>query len=650
MELLPAQCHRGTAKYLFNLLIWLVPISFFVFNGCASFRPSPTPENFRDWETADSISTLEFGEALEDTAGMSPNLVRARQHFFFAEQAIGDKNSERVIKELDQALNYLSMVENNVDSINYYELLNLSSQILESYREILKEEGVIPDEFVPEGVLAGVEEYYDSPMDMSDWSDIGLDSAVTISSDIESITIFPPVPLVTNHKVNSLIEYFQNRGRKVFLRWMERAQIMLPRIQTILREEGVPEEVAYLAMIESGLNPKAYSWAHASGMWQFITSTGRLYGLRNDWWYDDRCDIEKSTRAAARYLKKLYLEFDDWYLAFASYNCGELRVERVIQQQRTRDFWKLWRLPRQTEDYVPSYIATATIMSDPVKYGFPELQPSEEPAPDKVWVKSSVNLDVLAKCSGTDTQTLKQYNPHILRWCTPPTLDSVAVFIPSGTTESFWNQYAQTPPDQKANWVQHRVRSGETLASIAHRYGTTLAAIIDVPENNLKSKTRVKVGQYLLIPVPKGGTELASSESAASQTTSESSGDLTHITYKVRKGDFPGKIAKKYGVSVSKLLEWNQLRPKQTLHIGQLLDVWVSNGHSDESVSADSQASIDTSGNQVTHTVRRGESLWIIANRYGISVSALQNANNMGRSTRLNPGQVLVVPGRRSGG
>jgi membrane-bound lytic murein transglycosylase D len=619
-------------------------------SGCAGFRPNPTPEYLKDWEAADSLSALEFGEALEDTTGVSQNLIRARQHFFLAEQAIGDKDADRAVKELNLATDFLSMVDNHVDSANYNELLNMSARILESYRDALKEVGKIPDEFVPEGVLAGNEEYYDSPMDVSDWTDIGIDTTLTAISDSESIGIFPPVPLVTNRQVTQLVEFFQGRGHKVFLRWMERAQIMLPRIQIILREEGLPDELAYLAMIESGLNPKAYSWAHASGIWQFIGSTGRLYGLRNDWWYDERCDIEKSTRAAARYLKKLYLEFDDWYLALAAYNCGELRVEQVIRQHRTRDFWKLWRLPRQTEDYVPSYIATALIMNDPIKYGFPEVQIAEVQTPDKVWVYNSVNLDVLAKCAGTDTETMKQLNPHLLRWCTPPTMDSVAVFIPPGSSESFQREFTRLPQDRQSTWVRHRVRSGETLASIARRYGTTLAAILDVPENNMKSRQRLRVGQYLLIPVPQGGTELASKESSNTKSTSNAQGDLVHLTYKVRNGDFLGKISKKYGVSVAKLRKWNQLSAKQTLHVGQLLDIWVPNDQADSSDQSESLASSDSTGDQKTHTVQRGESLWVIAQRYGVSVSALQGANGMGRSTRLNPGQVLVVPGRRSGG
>jgi membrane-bound lytic murein transglycosylase D len=642
MEFLPVQQLRGTTKYLSILLAWMVPLTVILFYGCASFRPSAKPEYFRELEASDSLSTFEFGE--EDTTGISQNLIQAKRHFRLAEQAIGDKDSDQAVKELDQALNYLSNLDSNIDSTNYLELQNLTAQILDSYRDALKEVGVIPDEFVPEGVLAGNEEYYDSPVDMSDWSDFDSESYAATLPDSESIAIFPPVPLVINNKVNSLIEFYQGRGRKVFLRWMERAQTMIPQIQEVLREEGLPEELAYLSMVESGLNPKAYSWAHASGLWQFIKSTGRLYGLQNDWWYDERCDMEKSTRAASRYLKKLYLEFDDWYLALASYNCGELRVQRVIQQQRTRDFWKLWRLPRQTEDYVPSYIAAALIMKDPVKYGFPEFQVAEAPLPDKVWVRNSVNMDMLAKCAGTDTETIKQLNPHILRWCTPPTLDSVAIFVPAGTSEDFMSQYAQIPQNDQDNWVRHRVRSGETLASIARRYGTTLAAIMDVPENNLKNKTRVKVGQFLMIPVPQGGAQLASNESTVSQTSSDPSGDLNHLTYKVRKGDFLGKISKKYGVSVAKLCQWNQLSTKSTLQVGQLLDIWVSDDNSDSIVSN------DNTGDQLTHTVQRGESLWIIANRYRVSVSDLQNANNMGRSTRLNPGQVLVIPGHRSGG
>ena len=637
----------GLKRFVGGYRIWLscsTGLSLLLMLGCASIRPTADPD-FRDqdYEGASSAFLPGAQEGMAgDSLNMSQNLALATRHFHQAEQAIGENDPERVSDELDQAMDYLSMANQNVDSASYYDLTKICTEILESYRDLLKQVGTLPDEFVPEGVLVGDEEFYDSLQQWSDWYEDGVEITDTSLSAIETIDIFPSIPLISNRKVNQVVSYYRGKGHKVFLRWMERGQVVLPRIQKILREEGVPEELAYLAMIESGLNPKAYSWAHASGVWQFIRSTGRLFGLRSDWWYDERCDIDKSTRAAAQYLKKLYLEFDDWYLALAAYNCGEIRVHRAIRQHGTRNFWKLWRLPRQTENYVPSFIAAATIMQNPTEYGFPEFEPVEDSPVDVVWVNGCVDLEVLAKCAGTDVTALKKLNPHILRWCTPPTVDSVAVSIPAGSSDQFQARYAQVPQDKKTKWVRHRIRSGETLSQIAAMYGTTISAIMDVPENKLRNAHRIPVGKYLLIPAPPGGVTVSLPKKPASYTdVADAYEDQTHLTYRVRRGDTLGKIASRYGVSVRNLRNWNNLNGKRYIYPGQVLEIWTSGSGS---------ASVASSEASSTHTVRRGDSLWLISQRYGVSISAIQAANNMGRRTTIKPGDILVIPSRRSGG
>ena len=631
-------------KIRFWVPLWLGFALLFVL-GCAGTRPSADSAYQSELNGNGSEYLVgEQQEYLEDSLSVSKNLARAAHHFHLAQQAIGDEDPDRVLDELEQTITLLSLADENIDSANYYRLTKISLDILESYQDFLKELNVLPDDFVPEGVLLGDEEFYDSLQEWSDWYEDGriiMDTSLAVS---ETIDIFPPVPLLKNRKVDQVIDYFRGRGRKVFLRWMDRAQTALPRIQEILHEEGLPEELAYLAMIESGLNPKAYSWAHASGVWQFIRSTGRLFGLHSDWWYDERRDLEKSTHAAAGYLRKLYLEFDDWYLALAAYNCGELRVHRVIQQQGSRNFWKLWRLPRQTENYVPTYLAAAIIMENPTEYGFPEFQPLEVTLDDVVWVNGCVDISVLANCAGTDATTLKEMNPHILRWCTPPTVDSVAVAIPAGTSEQFWSKYLQLPQDQKTKWVRHRVRSGETLSSIANMYGTTIGAIMDVPENNLRNVRRVPVGKFLLIPAPPGGVTTASTNQPESYTdASDVDDDVSSLTYRVRSGDTLGKIASRYGVSVQNLRDWNHLGSKRYIYPGQILEI-----HARDSGSASVASSTEANGS-ATHTVRRGESLWSLAQKYGVSISDIQTANSMGRRTRIKPGEVLVIPNRRRG-
>jgi membrane-bound lytic murein transglycosylase D len=626
--------------------LWFVIIALFIM-GCAAFQPASNRSRPHHQEATENQSAIAYGDVDEtesDSAIVDPNLALAQHHFTLAEEAIGDRDPERVAQELEQALTYLSALgpNGNPDQVNH--LIWFSTHVLESYRDFLVDMDVLPDEFVPEGVLLGNEEFPDSVVGWSEWSDIGLDTSEAALSDSETIMIFPPVPLTTNRKVNQVLNYYQGRGRRIFLRWMERGQLVLPQIQNILREEGLPEELAFLAMVESGLNPKAYSWAHASGPWQFIRSTGRLYGLYSDWWYDERRDIEKSTRAAAAYLKKLYVEFGDWYLAMAAYNCGELRVHRAIQRHHSRDFWRLWRLPRQTENYVPSFVAAALIMKEPTQYGFPEFQPAEAPATEVVWVSDCVDYQVLASCAATDVSTLKTLNPSILRWCTPPTVDSVALLLPEGTVDTFWEKYSQIPKDQKTHWIRHRVRSGETLSEIATRYGTTIGAIMDVPDNRLRNKHRIRVGQYLLIPAPPGGVTTSTWASSSTGDTDDPYEGMLHLTYRVKKGDYLGRIADQYRVSVSSLRRWNNLYGKRFIYPGQVLDIWVPD---------DGSGTLATRTNedgQINHTVRRGESLWLIARRYGVNVSDIQGANGMGRRTTIKPGQVLIIPSRRSGG
>jgi membrane-bound lytic murein transglycosylase D len=340
---------------------------------------------------------------------------------------------------------------------------------------------------------------------------------------------------------------------------MERAEVYVPLLQQILREEGLPEELVYLSMIESGFNPKAYSYAHAVGPWQFIRSTGRIFGLKSDWWYDERRDPVKATYAACKYLKRLYTEFDDWYLALAAYNSGEGRVHRHMRHYNTRDYWELKRLPRQTRNYVPTFLAALTIMKDPEKYGFKKISFKGYSEYDSVLVTECLDLNLVADIIETDYQSLKDLNPAIVRWCTPPTQDSIWLKVPLGTTAMFHEKVATIPEDQKRSWVRHKVRSGETLSIIAQKYRTSMKAIMDIKSNNIRSPHRISAGKYLLIPVPpnkySSGLALASIDYDEEYIPDGRS----RVTYTVRKGDNLGLIAQKFGTSVKSLKGWNNL-------------------------------------------------------------------------------------------
>ncbi|NOZ09063.1 MAG: lytic transglycosylase domain-containing protein, partial [FCB group bacterium] len=228
----------------------------------------------------------------------------------------------------------------------------------------------------------------------------------------ESVEIIPGhVPITYNRKVASIIKFYQTKGRQSVQKWLDRMDRYKSIILPILEEEQVPPEIFYLAMIESGLKPDAYSHKYASGLWQFVKSTGKLYGLNSTWWVDERNDFEKSTHAAARHMKDLYAEFGDWYLAFAAYNSGAGTVKRAIKRNHTRDYWKLTRLPRETRNYVPNIMAAIYISNNPEKWGF-RVDPEPVLSWQEVEIDKPVKLDVIAKCSGLGVKTLLQYNPE----------------------------------------------------------------------------------------------------------------------------------------------------------------------------------------------------------------------------------------------
>lgn len=315
-------------------------------------------------------------------------------------------------------------------------------------------------------------------------------------------TALPDVPIVVNKKVDSFITYFQGRGRKYYEKWLGRSGDYMTMLREVLRQNGVPEDLSYIAFIESGLNPTVKSRANAVGMWQFIKGTAKRYGLRVDWWIDERMDPEKATHAAAKYFKNLYDQFGSWYLAAASYNAGEGRVLRAVKKHNTEDFWELASrkkpLARETKEYVPKYLAAMLIGKDPANFGFNEQDYSEGLNYDKVRVSEPTDLRVIAEASGTSVEEIKRLNPELLRWFTPPNYPNYEVKIPAGRTEMFVANMSKLPPAKKMAFVTHKVRRGETIAKLAKRYGTSVNPIMYV--NDLKGM-RVKPGTTLIIPV-----------------------------------------------------------------------------------------------------------------------------------------------------
>lgn len=374
------------------------------------------------------------------------------------------------------------------------------------------------------------------------------------------------IPIVTNKKVEQFIYYFQTKGKKQFQIYLDRRAVYGDMIQDILKQYSLPEELIYLAMIESGLNPKAHSRANASGMWQFIYGTGIRYNLNRNWYVDERRDPRKATHAASQYLTDLYKQFDNWYLALAAYNAGSGRITRAKRLHQTSDFWQLHSLPRETRNYVPLFLATTIIGKDPVKYGF--KSPQNDPWKyDVVEIEKSADLSILAQSAGISLSTLRKYNPELRQSATPT--KSYNLRLPIGKKDLFEKKYAALPESKRfaPQYITHRVRSGENLGSISRKYRVSIHNIAAV--NKIRNRHKIKVGQVLTIPV-RGGTKVSYSSASSIQP----SGAKKEV-YTVKKGDTLGQIADNYRVQARQIRSWNGIKYGQYIFPGQKIILWL---------------------------------------------------------------------------
>ena len=375
------------------------------------------------------------------------------------------------------------------------------------------------------------------------------------------------IPLVRTTTVDQFINYFKTKGKKQFQIWLDRKHEYGGLINEILTEQELPEELVNLAMIESGLNPKAFSRASAAGIWQFIYSTGKLYDLKRDWYVDERRDPIKSTYAACAHLKDLFEEFDHWYLALAAYNSGSGRVHRAMRLHQTSDFWQLHTLPRETRNYIPYYLAAAIIARNPEEYGF-ETYSKKRKAPfefDTVELEKSADLSVLARSAGTSLKTMQYYNPELRQSATPQN-GPYTLRIPKGTANKFTANFNALPEVQRfaPQYIVHKVRRGESLSTISKKYKVSIHDVAAV--NKIRNRHKISIGQKLTIPI------------RGAYASHDGPPGHIKVVYTVRKGDTLGHIAEDYGTRTGKIRRWNNLAYGQYIYPGQKLVLWVKQG------------------------------------------------------------------------
>jgi membrane-bound lytic murein transglycosylase D len=386
------------------------------------------------------------------------------------------------------------------------------------------------------------------------------------------------LPVILNDAVLSCIDLYQGPLRDWFGEALARGGRYLPRIREVFAAEGIPRDLAYVALVESAFKTQALSRAKAKGVWQFIPATGKRFGLSQDWWVDERSDPEKSTRAAAQYLKRLYEMFQDWNLALAAYNAGEGRISRGMNRQGVESYWELREtraMARETKNYVPMIHAAIVVAKAPATYGF-EITP-EAPVPfDTVPVARAVDLRVVAECAEAEVDHVKSLNPELRRLATPANR-TFPLKVPSGSAGKVADCLAALPPEKHVTFRTHTVARGETLNGLARRYGTRAQEIADA--NGLRSGKRLARGLELIIPVasrrPAAPARHASDARTAEVGRGASARGMVRISYRVRQGDTLSSIATRYHTTVSNLRSWNKGLRGSRIAAGHTITVYT---------------------------------------------------------------------------
>ena len=429
-------------------------------------------------------------------------------------------------------------------------------------------------------------------------------------------------------------------------RVMRRADPFLYYILEEAEKRNLPTELVLLPIVESAYQPFAYSHGRAAGIWQFIPSTGRSYGLKQNWWYDGRRDIYASTQAALNFLENLNKLFKgDWMLALAAYNSGSGTVQRAIKRNkklhRPTDFWHL-KLPKETRAYVPKLLALKEVVTSPEKYSISLRCISNAPGFKQVKTTAQIDLALAAELAEIDLETLYNYNPAFNRWATDPD-GPHSLLLPVDSAEIFEENYAALPADKHLRWSRHKIKSGETLSHIAVKYNTSVKHLKKV--NKIRGNN-IRQGKYLVIPVSsknKSSYALSATQRLKTTQNTKRNSSSTRITHIVQRGESFWEISRKYKVNMHKLAKWNGMAIKDPLKKGQKLAIWSKSSATKSSTRTSKKTHNPNSTIKPIHyTVRNGDSLSRIASKYHVNVKDLHRWNTI-KGKYIQPGQRLKL-------